>query len=258
MKRALMVGLVLWGLLYIGNSDCAAQASSADGYADVILLDNGGTVRGKIILRIEDEKVVIETVDHQELEIPWWRIRLISKEDRFEEEKAKLPKTFKRSRPVNFGSNYTLAAGLGMFYGQDSISFSCSILNGVQVDEDYFVGLSTGVEIVNEFVFLPIAIDFRYYLRSGNSYPFLYIDAGYAFGFNSELPDNESGSGLQFTRNGGYGGVVFEIGLGVRTYMGGRTTGLIQVGYRHQGYETPGGMSGSYNLLGVTLGFGLY
>jgi hypothetical protein len=90
MKTTLTATLMIVIVSLISSATLFAQTGQTDEYQDIVLLENGASITGKILERVDGEKVVIATREGQEHEVPWWRIELISTVETFEEDKKSL------------------------------------------------------------------------------------------------------------------------------------------------------------------------
>ena len=222
------------------------QTTAEDDYQDVILLENGGSITGRIIERIDGEKVVIVRSDGQKFDIPWWRISLISTVDRFEEDRANAMSQPRPTSPRLTGYNYKNIIMAGVFVKDGVTITSGTMINGVLVDERLYFGLGLSWESMDRYTFVPLFVDFRRYFGDGPLIPFLYADAGYAFGTNEDPAQDNSG------------GVMVGLGAGVRTYISRRGSICFEAGFRRQTHKNGGGDKVSLNLLGFMAGLSFY
>ena len=207
MKTTLAATLMIVIVSLISNATLFAQAEQTDEYQDIVLLGNGASITGKITERVEGEKVVIRTREGQEHEVPWWRIELISTVETFEEDKKSLADKPKPISPRMTGYNSEIIIQFGAFAWEGEGLISPTLVAGVMIDERLYCGGGLGWELMGDYRFTTLFVDYRRYFERQTLIPYLYVDAGYAFGSheNYEL--------------GNSGGFTASFGIGLRSYV---------------------------------------
>lgn len=195
--------------------------------ADVVYLNNGTYLIGKIIELFPEHSLRICISQKDTLCVDLADIRLIKKENRQLSE-------FGTAQPEPKESGYTfmceLGFGLGVLEGLDRYKDQAtaqylvllSVFNGFRFSPVILLGLGTGIEAWNTRMFIPVYLDFRAnFLRNVNT-PFIYINAGYSLGWMSG------------DRGPGFGGAMAGLGLGGRFRISKKNLMTIALGYRFQ------------------------
>ena len=176
--RCLLLSLTLFVILM--PTLVYSQAQSSEEYDDVILLKNGAVIRGKIFENVEGKKVKIERKDDGYIfEVPRNKIELITTVGDRQLEARKhqiLIEREEKALQVRW-KNYT---HLGVLMGEKKDIFSISSMNGVLIEESYFVGAGIGWDNYPNAVGIPIFAEFLKYIPWGSTNPYLYVDAGYS------------------------------------------------------------------------------
>ncbi|MEI6884099.1 MAG: hypothetical protein WCO02_06405 [Bacteroidota bacterium] len=194
---------------------------------DVVYLNNGTFLRGKIIELVPDHSLWICLSGKDTLCVDLVDVKVIRKENH-------LPVSIIISSPDAKESGYTfmceLNFGLGLLEGidrykdppQSQYSVMLSVFNGFRFSPIILLGLGTGLEVWNNRIFLPFYIDFRAnFLRTENS-PFIYLNTGYSIGWKS----GDYGLGL--------GGAMAGLGVGAKFRVSSKNLMTIALGYHFQ------------------------
>jgi len=219
------------------------QVWASEDEPDIILLKNGGTLKGKITDTIPGDKVVIERRDGVVFEVPFKKIFAVTTEDELAQRRAELALVQPKS-PITEWENVTL---VGLLRGEGETFFSATTFNGAWFGDHLFVGAGIGWDNYPHGYMVPIYAGLRYQGRWRFLKPFVFADVGYALGW------------LDGVEGGGYGGLQIGFGYGTRLMAG--TSGavpVVQIGFRLQQAKEPGGIDGrtsvSYNFVSLMAG----
>jgi hypothetical protein len=194
---------------------------------DVVYMNNGSFVRGKI-LKMEDGKTMTLLVGNKDtLEIRMDDVKLVRKE--------KIPVT-----PVDVYANgfrawgYTcileLTLGAGVLEGLDryrdtaytQYSLMISVSNGFTISPYFYLGIGLGGEKWGSRIFLPVCLDLRSNLLKADNSPFVYLNTGYSLGW------------IVGQKGAGFGGALLGLGAGAKFRISKRQLMMISLGYRFQ------------------------
>ena len=200
------------------------QAQAQKRQEDVLSLQNGWVLRGKIIAQNESQ-VSIETHERQLFVFPIAEVLSISKAD-YQPPQS----TFYKERGF---SHYTELGALAARNTSDAnvntSAFSFQLVNGYKFNQYLYMGIGTGIDLYATQSFVPLFASLRGdILRKGTLIPYYFVDAGY--GFNATRNDNPD---LRFI-----GGELFAAGLGLKVLFSNQTSFLVSVGYRLQNSAT--------------------
>lgn len=215
------IGIIV--LLLLLASGLFAQS----GTDDVVYLNNGTFLRGKIIELIPGKTLSITLTGKDTLVVMMEDVKLISKENTPQVTVISDQNEIKEH-------NYTLLAelnfGLGLLEGLDryldspqaQYSVMLSVFNGFKLSPIILLGLGIGLDVWNSRIFLPFYLDFRAnFLRKDNT-PFIYINTGYSLGWKS------GSSGMDM------GGAIAGIGIGAKFRVSPKNLMSVSLGYRFQ------------------------
>lgn len=110
------------------------------------------------------------------------------------------------------GSKFTSIIQLGILEGDAGKTFGqLQFVNGIQKDA-WFYGLGVGIDYYGSKRSIPLFVDVKRNLKSGNKTPFVFADAGYNV---SWLRDSEK-SYIWGTNYKPTGGLYYEAGIGYK------------------------------------------
>jgi len=203
------------------------QLHSQDKLDDVVYLNNGTFLRGKITLLIPGKSLKICLGDKDTLEIQMNDIKVIKKEKSPEKINPNYEDGLKTWGYTNI-TEITLGSGLleGLDRYRDSprrqFSVMLSTFNGVTITPYIQLGVGVGLEIWSSRGFIPVYLDFRSNILKRENTPFFYVNAGYSPGW------------INGEKGIGFGGAFAGIGAGVRIKIHGRKLMVFSLGYRFQ------------------------
>jgi len=200
---------------------------SQDKLDDVVYLNNGTFLRGKITLLIPGKSLKICLGDKDTLEIQMNDIKVIKKE-KFPEKIN--PNYEDRVKTWGYTNITEITLGSGLLEGldryrdppQSQFSVMLSTFNGVTITPYIQMGVGVGLEIWSSRGFIPIYLDFRSNILKCENTPFFYVNAGYSPGWIH----GETGLG--------FGGAIAGIGAGARVKIYRRLLMVFSLGYRFQ------------------------
>ena len=146
---------------------------------DVVLLNDGGVARGRIVELVCGDYVVMEVLDGKTVKINYDDIRLIMDKEHYGELAGKLSGDCLKKRVVDF--EFVFRAGL--LRSDTSTRFSSSFMVGPRLDTAVFVGMSVGWDRYT-FDMLSVRLHtcfFANLINDADDYPetFLHFSAGY-------------------------------------------------------------------------------
>jgi hypothetical protein len=188
--------VLLVALLF--NSISQSQSYPPEEYNDIILLDNGGIYRGKILEVVEGKRVIIERIDGVVFRVPHKRIYAITDEENYEAVRKEFDASPRPTNVYDFRGFKNIT--------QFGYPTGVTTVNGGYINKKYFLGAGAGWGIDGLLVFG----DFMWHMKTGEISPFLYADAGYTFDRS---------------------GFLFVIGAGIRSSAGDKIDIIFQIGY---------------------------
>ena len=199
------------------------SAGASEGFDDVVLLDNGALIQGRIIPGADPDKVIVEREDGYMVDIPRDRIRLITKDG--DPQVDSLLQEMTQSRP-----QVMPRTGWAHFIRVEFHTGDATEVRGLMAGFDLLVQgsfvISTGIGYEtwhDQGKAVPILIEMLGYVWRGQVWPYWYFQIGmlpyFAEAGSNNDPDFMFGWGLGLVRPLGS-----EHGIGVR------------VGYRTQSF----------------------
>ena len=190
-------------------------------YQDVVYLKNGGITKGLIIEQVLGKSIKIETADGNTFVFTYEEIEKIAKEI--------MPEA--QFQPEGY-LNTTL---LGVSSGEAGSFFAVNTINGEQIGRYFSVGLGIGYEDTpNDGYGIPLFLDFRGYLLSGQISPFILGNAGYSLIKVRDISGFDKG------------GFMLNAGAGVRVTLSPTVAFIIEASYRLQKAKEVVSYSSSY------------
>jgi hypothetical protein len=215
---------LLFLFLFLFSAHPAKSQESTD---DVVYMNNGSFIRGKI-LQMEAGKTLTLLVGNKDtLEIRMSDVKLVMKE--------KIPVT-----PVDVYANgfrawgYTcileLTFGAGVLEGLDrykdtactQYSLMISVSNGFTISPFFYLGIELGGEKWGSRMFLPVCLDLRSNILKAVNSPFFYLNTGYSLGW------------IVGQKGAGFGGAALGLGAGAKFRISKQQVMMISLGYRFQ------------------------
>ncbi|MBI4720203.1 MAG: hypothetical protein HY770_03065 [Chitinivibrionia bacterium] len=226
---------------------CTAVATTSFGqvhdYDDILLLNNGGTITGKIIDNVPGKKVTIERADGMVFKVPSKKIFAITDADNLEQHRRELQGCASLKRNLLRGWKNT--TWIGPRWGAARAYMSAGSVSGVYFGERIFLSLGLGYDYWPVAATLPIFFHARVYEGGDLVRVFVYGDLGYALGWV------EGVSGCD------RGGTTFGFGAGGQMNAGTGPMPIILAGYRYQAtgeYPTGQRIGGTAHYLTISVG----
>ncbi len=240
MKGILLTLLVLLAATCSASEETTSKPSEED-YTDVVLLNNNGTITGKILEIIPGKEVRIERIDGQEFTVPFKRIFAVTDTDNLEQRRQE----FQMHKPDKSPLDWRNVTMVGFRHCSVNDRFSASTVNGVALSEHIFVGLGLGWDSYPQGNIVPVFANGRYSVQWGFVRPFAYVDAGYAFGWLWGMPGAD------------FGGLTVGVGLGMKLAVDDGTMPLLQLGFRSQQTKTGRRETETLNFCTVMIGLSI-
>jgi hypothetical protein len=252
-----------------------AQGQSAN-EEDIIYLKNGGVTRGTIIEIIPDKTVKIQIAGGSVFVYNFTEIdKLVKRELKAQAPVPPIaPKTIEKSKFKFKKQQFCNMVRVGPI---GFSSYGMNVIRGYQFNRYLFLGLGVGLDAYRGIAdsdnadlfstdqstgtaasanyFLPIFVDFRFYLRKSKTTFFIFVDAGYSpyLGGNYENIQINPNATISFSYYGKPtgGGILYCPGLGFKTSLTENVGLFIDLGLKVQTYNailyTPDNTSYPYN-----------
>jgi hypothetical protein len=179
------------------------HSQAADNYDDVVLLDNGAVLQGKILPEESDAKILkIEREDGYVIEIPRKRIRLITKagDPAVDSLQAKIVRARRVPEIVTEWKRFIRA---GVYNGESKDVVALSVGFGLVVQQNFLIATGIGWDHYSQGEGIPLFLEFSGYISKGNVLPYWYLDLGVtpfiAVSGTGEEGDYFLGWGIGFT-----------------------------------------------------------
>ncbi|MBS1936761.1 MAG: hypothetical protein JSS84_02985 [Bacteroidetes bacterium] len=154
-------------------------------YQDVVYLKNGSIIRGMIVEQVPNVSLKIETSDGSVFVYELAQVEKITKEPR------KVPQGT-RANAAREGAHYRGIVDVGGqigagTHGMDRLSLN--IINGVQINPYFSIGLGTGLRLYTgeSAAVIPLFADFRTTFIRDKTTPYLAVGIGYSFDASNSL-----------------------------------------------------------------------
>ncbi len=202
------INFVLTIIIFVISNSINTLAQTHQHYHEVIYLKNGTEVKGIILEHTSDKSIRVKTKDGE----------VIYKE----EEVDRIVKEFYDIRKKGYFNLTEVTAGVG----KTDASIGISTVNGFILKPHFSVGLGVAYDYyITAGSMAPVFADVRITFHDKRFTPFLYGDAGYAFGISSHNNDQLKG------------GLFLNPGVGLKSYISKRSALLISLGTRIQGIQ---------------------
>jgi hypothetical protein len=194
---------------------------------DVIYLNNGTFLRGRIIEQVPEQFLRIIVAEKDTLLIAANEIKLMKKE---RTPGSPNPNYEDGIKVWGFTNITEFTVGLGQTEGKDRFkdlstgetTFQLSTINGYTLSPYITLGLGTGFEFWTNRSFVPFFFDLRTNLFRKENTPFAYVDAGYSLGWiNGEL-------------GASFGGALVGLGVGGKFGFGKKAAIIFSLSYCFQ------------------------
>jgi hypothetical protein len=207
------------------------QTQAADKYDDVILLDNGAVVQGKILPQESNgKKLKIEREDGYVIEIPRKRIRLITKAGDPAVDSLRLEIAQARQVP-EIVTEWKRFIRAGVYNGESEDVVALAVGFGLLVQQNFLIATGIGWDHYSQGEGIPLFLEFSGYVSKGNVLPYWYLNFGvtpfFAVTGSGEEGDYFLGWGIGFTVPVGEGfGAGALVGYRTQSFVDGKI-GLI-------------------------------
>jgi hypothetical protein len=191
---------------------------------DVVYLNNGSILRGKVIENISGVRTSIEMVGRNILVVPDSAVKMI-----LMDQAVKSKDQENKTSPVEMAANAS-------FYGGEKNNGGFTFITAYHFPCRLSVGAGMGIEWFDQQQ-IPFMADVKYCFLKGSSSPYLYALGGYAVPLSKKADGDYSDY---------YGGPLAGIGAGFRFNFTKRNALVFSVGYRYQKIKT---VYGSYPWL---------
>lgn len=183
---------------------------------DVVYLNNGSILRGKIIENVIGVSIRIEMVGRNVMVIPNSDIQRIVKD-----EPVPFSKRENKTSPLELTSSVN-------FYGGSNNSAGFNFITAYRPCYRLAFGAGLGIEWFEKQM-LPFMADIKFYPFKSSVSPYIYGQ----FGYSIPLSKNPDGELTDY-----YGGVLAGTGVGVRFNLPNRNAVVFSLGYRYQRAKT--------------------
>jgi hypothetical protein len=208
-------------MLLVGTS--FAQAPTNDDH-DVILLNDGGIARGRILEIVCGDYVTLQVLQGGSIKIEYHEIRLITDKQHYEELSPMLRGDCIKDRELG----YVYISRTGLVFGQGATHFISEFVAGSRISRHFYGGIGVGREsIYDDLISAQLHVYFLGDLvKGGGSHEFfLHFSGGQAY--NVVSPQREPS----------IGGVKYLLTLGGAFDIGGGAALMVEAGYYYQSFR---------------------
>jgi hypothetical protein len=188
---------------------CKSVAQSKE---DVVYLNNGSILRGKVIENVVGVRTSIEIFGRNIIVIPDSLVKMILMDQPVQAKDRE-----NKASPVEMAANVN-------FYGGSANSGGFTFITSYRFPFRLSTGVGVGIEWFDHQQ-IPIMADVKYYFLKGSWSPFVYGQCGYAFPLSKKVEGDWSDY---------YGGVLAGAGGGMRFNFTNHNALIFSVGYRYQ------------------------
>jgi hypothetical protein len=197
---------------------------AADNSDDVVLLDNGAILQGRILPEESDATILkIERQDGYVIEVPRKRIRLITKagDPAVDSLQAKIVRRQSAPQIVTEWKRFIRA---GVYNGESENVVALSFGFGLLVQQNFLIATGIGWDHYSQGEGIPLFLEFSGYISQGNVLPYWYLNLGVTpfigVSASGEEGDYFLGWGIGFT-------VPIGEGLGASALVGYRSQSFV-------------------------------
>ena len=219
MRYITRIMLTLTALLLYFTSEVNASEIVTDSTVSVILLNNGASIKGYIVVDEPDQPVVIiRQSDSMKFELPRKKIFRITDPEHFAEVRAEYDNIPKKKPLLDDPEIWTFP---GIAWGESELHFCADGLGLYRAGDAYRVGLGVGYSFEENGILTLVAHGHRN-LGSAKIRLNLFVEAGYTVRFVGDEFDS-----------GGNGGWVLSTGIGFREFSTDWFDWIGRIGYRY-------------------------
>jgi hypothetical protein len=183
---------------------------------DVVYLNNGSILRGKVTENIRGLQTTIEILGRNIIVIPDSAVKMILMDQDIASKERE-----NKASPVEMAANIS-------FYGGTKNSAGCSFITAYCFPFRLSVGMGIGNEWFDHQQ-IPFLADVKYSFLKGSWTPYVYVQGGYAVPLSKKV----DGDWSEY-----YGGVLAGTGAGLRFNFTRHNALLFSLGYRYQKTKT--------------------
>jgi hypothetical protein len=188
---------------------------------DVVYLNNGSILRGKVIENISGVRTSIEIIGRNTIVVPDSAVKMIL-----------MDQVIPSKDRTNQASPVEMAASVS-FFGGSKNSAGCSFITSYRFPSRISVGVGIGNEWFDHQQ-IPFIAEYKYSFLKGSWSPYVYAQTGYAIPLSKKSGDNSWYN--QYTDY--YGGVLLGVGGGMRFDFTHHNALIFSIGYRYQKSRT--------------------
>ena len=199
-------------LLFIFLTFCLAGNSNAQSREDVVYLNNGSILRGKVIENISGDHITIGIIGNNTIVIPDSAVKMIL-----------------RDQKISSGTGENVAGPVEMaananFYGGSKNSGGFTFITSYRFPFRLSIGGGLGIEWFDHQQ-IPFLLDVKYCFKKGLWSPYIYSQGGYSVPLSEKVEGDYSSY---------YGGLMAGLGGGMRFSFSNRNALVFSLGYRYQ------------------------
>ena len=212
---------------------------------DVILLNDGGIARGRIIEIVCGDYVTIQVLEGKTVRVDYDDIRLITDKEQYERFKGKLLGDCIKDRSIE----YENIVRVELLRSNSKTHFAGEFIIGPRISRNFYCGMGIGWQsLADDLLSAQLHIYFIQNIVENNNQSvelFLHFSGGYAYNATQPAMDPmRGGAKYMFTF-----GSAFEVGGG--------TALLVEAGYGYQAYREspPDGVRSDLGLISLGVRF---
>jgi len=195
---------------------CKAGTSVAQSKEDVIYLNNGSILRGKVTENVPGNHTTIEIAGRNVFVIPDTAVKIILMDQMIQSKDRE-----NKASPVEMAAS-------AVFYGGSKNSGGFTFITSYRFPFRLSTGFGLGIEWFDHQQ-IPFIADFKYSFLKGSWSPYVYAQGGYAV----PLTKSPDGDYAEY-----YGGPMAGVGGGVRFNFTNHNALIFSMGYRYQKTKT--------------------
>jgi len=190
----------------------------------VVIVQNGGVIKGEIIERVEGEYIVVKRSIGAPVKIPFSKIaQIIPNDSKYAVEQGQYTDSIGPQGYDSLTMIFTFVHLQLHLRSSDEISAAgVSGVVGLLTNRSFSLGPGIGLDIHKEGSLVPIYTEFTLYFTTGKWAPFVYGRAGFAIGW------------LRGQHGANFGGTRSGFGFGIQRKAGRRSLLTAQVGVERQ------------------------
>jgi hypothetical protein len=212
--------LVIW--LLAGGIGNAAPAIDTSMYSEVIVLTNGGLIKGRIVDPRHAGAITVVDRSGSQIDIPLRKVALVSnRSGSFAQVQRRILDSLERTRPPKAHLTRISIWRSAVTFGSDVTTESVLGMAGFRSDHGQVVGVGIGYDRFSGGKFVPVFGELGYALGESQSF-YISMRMGYSIGWVNNIKQAD------------FGGARFGFSAGLFRNLGKQIHLLVEAGYTGQ------------------------